>query len=70
MKPTRFTEKQIIGVLEGSEARRLRQLENENAKLRRLLADTMLDDVALKGLLTKNVDARRQAGSGRTSPGL
>lgn len=33
--------------LEVSEARRLRELENENAKLKRLLADTMLDNVAL-----------------------
>lgn len=36
-----------------SEMRRLRQLEDENAKLKRLLADTMLDNVALKDLLTK-----------------
>lgn len=41
------------GGLEVSEARRLRELENENAKLKRLLADTMLDNVALKDLLTK-----------------
>lgn len=41
------------GGLEVSEARRLRELENENAKLKRLLGDTMLDNVALKDLLTK-----------------
>lgn len=41
------------GGLEVSEARRLRELENENAKLERLLADTMLDNVALKYLLSK-----------------
>lgn len=51
MKRTRFTEEQIIGVLKVSEARRLRELESENAKLKRLLADTMLDNVALKDLL-------------------
>ena len=39
--------------LEVSEARRLRELESENAKLKRLLADTMLDNVALKDLLSK-----------------
>ena len=33
--------------LEVSEARRLRALESENAKLKRLLADAMLDQVAL-----------------------
>ena len=41
------------GGLEVSEARRLRGLENENAKLKRLLAETMLDNVALKDLLSK-----------------
>ena len=38
-----------------SEAKRLRSLEDENAKLKRLLADAMLDNVALKDLLGKNV---------------
>lgn len=41
------------GGLEVSEARRLREFENENAKLKRLLADAMLDNVALKDLLSK-----------------
>lgn len=36
-----------------SEAKRLKALEDENAKLKRLLADAMLDNVALKDLLTK-----------------
>ena len=36
-----------------SEARRLKALEDENAKLKRLLADTMLDNVVLKDLLGK-----------------
>ena len=33
---------------------RLKSLEDENAKLKRLLADTMLDNVVLKDLLGKN----------------
>ena len=41
------------GGLEVSEAKRLRALEAENAKLKRLLADAMLDNVALKDLLGK-----------------
>ena len=41
------------GGLEVSEAKRLRALEDENAKLKRLLADAMLDNVALKDLLSK-----------------
>ena len=37
-----------------SEAARLKSLEDKNAKLKRLLADTMLDNVVLKDLLGKN----------------
>ena len=42
------------GGLDVSEAARLKSLEGENAKLKRLLADTMLDNVVLKDLLGKN----------------
>jgi len=41
------------GGLEVSEAKRLRGLESENAKLKKLLADAMLDNAALKDLLAK-----------------
>ena len=41
------------GGLEISEAKRLRALEAENAKLKRLLADAILDNAALKDLLGK-----------------
>jgi putative transposase len=37
-----------------SEAAWLKALEDENAKLKRLLADTMLDNVVLKDLLGKS----------------
>ncbi len=47
-----------FGGMDVSEARRLKALEDENAKLKRMLADAMLDDVALKDLLGKNGDAR------------
>lgn len=36
-----------------SEAKRLRALEDENGKLKRMLADAMLDNSALKDLLGK-----------------
>ena len=36
-----------------SDAKRLKQLEDENAKLKRLVADVMLDNVVLKDLLGK-----------------
>jgi putative transposase len=42
-----------FGGLEVSDARRLRQLEDENLKLKRLLAEAMLDNSVLKDLLGK-----------------
>ena len=41
------------GGMNVSDTHRLRSLEDENAKLKRLLADTMLDNVVLKDLLGK-----------------
>jgi putative transposase len=41
------------GGKELSDARRLKQLEEDNAKLKRLLADEMLDNLVLKDLLGK-----------------
>lgn len=67
---TIYNWKSKYGGLEVSEARRLRELESENAKLKRLLADAMLDQEALKHLLAKSSDARRAAGSCCSSPGL
>ena len=42
------------GGLELSEAKRLKALEDENGKLKRLLAEAMLDNAALKDLVRKN----------------
>jgi putative transposase len=42
-----------FGGMDVSEAKRLRTLEDENTKLKRLLADAMLDNAALKDLLGK-----------------
>ena len=100
MKPSRFTEEQIIGILreqesgaktsdvcrkhgissatfykwkakfggmDVSDARRLKTLEDENTKLKKLLAEVMLDNAMLKEITSKNGDARRQTGS-RGSP--
>jgi len=86
MKPKRFTEEQIIGILkqaqagmkivdlcrqhgisdatfynwrtkyggmEVSDAKRLKQLEDENKKLKQMLADTMLENKAIKDVLSK-----------------
>src|SRR6476661_8527329 len=96
MKPSRFTEEQIIGILreqeagaktadvfrkhgissatfykwkakygglEVSDAKRLKALEDENAKLKKLLAEAMLDNAMLKDIASKMVTpaARREA---------
>jgi putative transposase len=86
MKPSRFSEEQIIAILreqeagaktadvcrrhgvssatfykwkakfgglDVSDARRLKALEDENAKLKRLLAEAMLDNAMLKDLAAK-----------------
>jgi putative transposase len=51
--PTFYKWKAKYGGLDVSEARRLKALEDEHAKLKRMLADAMLDNVALKDLLGK-----------------
>jgi len=56
--PTFYKWKAKYGGLDVSEARRLKALEDENAKLKRVLADAMLDNVALKDLLGKSGYAR------------
>jgi transposase-like protein len=66
---TYYAWKAKFGGLEVSDAKRLRSLEEENGRLKRLLADTMLDNAGLKDLLSKNGSARREAASGRASPG-
>ena len=86
MKPSRFTEEQIIGILreqetgaktadvcrkhgvssatfykwkakygglDVSDAKRLRVLQDENTKLKKLLAEAMLDNAMLKDIATK-----------------
>jgi putative transposase len=50
---TLYNWKAKYGGLDVSEAKRLRGLEDENAKLKRLLADAMLDNAGLKDLLSK-----------------
>ena len=86
MRPSRFTEEQIIGMLKEqesgqrttdvcrkhgiseatfykykakyggmdvSDARKLKALEDENAKLKKLLAEAMLDNAILKDVASK-----------------
>jgi putative transposase len=45
--------KSKFGGMDVSEARRLKVLEDENGKLKRLLAEAMLDNAMLKDIATK-----------------
>lgn len=45
--------KSKFGGMEVSEAKRLRELEAENARLKKLLAETLLDKAALEDVLQK-----------------
>jgi len=50
---TFYNWKAKYGGIDVSEAKRLRQLEDENAKLKKLLAEQMLEAAALRELLSK-----------------
>ena len=43
-----------FGGMEVSEAKRLKTLEDENRKLKKLLAEQVMDNATLKEMLTKN----------------
>ncbi len=43
-----------FGGMEVSDARKLKGLEDENRKLKKLLAESMVDNATLKEMLTKN----------------
>ena len=52
---TLYNWKAKFGGMDVSDAKRLRALEDENGKLKKLLAESMLDASALRELLGKNV---------------
>ena len=54
-EPTFYAWKSKFGGMSVPDARRLKQLEEENARLKKLLAEAMLDNAALKDILGKNV---------------
>ncbi len=51
---TFYKYKAKYGGMNVSDAKKLKALEDENGRLKRLLADAMLDNAALKDLATKN----------------
>lgn len=52
-QPTYYNWKSKFDGMTVSDAKRLRNLEAENSKLKRLVADLSLDNVALKDALTR-----------------
>lgn len=52
---TYYQWKSKYGGLEASELRRVKELEAENAKLKRMYAEMALDNVALKDLIAKKL---------------
>lgn len=50
---TFYKYKAKFGGMDVSDARRLKSLEDENAKLKKLLAETMLDNAMLKDVASK-----------------
>jgi putative transposase len=55
VSPTTFSKwRAKYGGMAVSDAKRLRALEEENRRLKQLLAESMLDNQALKGLRAKN----------------
>ena len=53
-EPTFYKWRSRYGGMEVSDARRLKALEDENRRLKKLLAETMLDASTLKEMLGKN----------------
>lgn len=52
-EPTFYAWRKKYGAMEVSEAKRLRELEKENAELKRLLAETLLEKTAIENVLKK-----------------
>ena len=51
---TIYTWRKRFGALQANDVKRLRQLEAENARLKKLLAESMMDVATLREMLGKN----------------
>lgn len=61
---TYYQWKSKYGGLEASELRRVKELEAENARLKRMYAELALDNAAMKDLIAKNCRAGPEARGG------
>ena len=59
---TLYRWKKVYGGLESSQMRELKQLQDENARLKKVVADLTLDKVMLQDVLSKNWGAPRGGG--------
>ena len=66
---TLYNWKARYGGMDVSDAKRLRSLEDENAKLKKLLAEAMLDNAMLKHIASKNVCPPRRCKVFRSAVG-
>ena len=57
-EPTYYNWKKRYGGMDAAELQKLKKLEEENRNLKRLLADSLLDNDALKALVEKYCNAR------------
>jgi putative transposase len=53
--PTYYSWKSRYGGMEASDLKRTKELESENAKLKRMYADLALENAAMKELITKKL---------------
>jgi len=70
--PTYYKWKSKYGGLEASELRRVKDLEAENARLKRMYAELALDNAAMKDLIAKKSQKNCREGAearGRAVPG-
>lgn len=61
--PTYYQWKSKYGGMEASDLKRVKELEAENGKLKRMCAELALDNAAMKDLIAKNCRAGAQARS-------
>jgi len=61
---TYYNWKKKYGGMDPSELRRLRQLEDENSKLKKMVAELSLDKQMLQDVIKKNAKASAKAGAG------
>jgi putative transposase len=58
---TYYQWKSKYGGMEASDLKRVRELETENARLKRLYADLALENAAMKDLIAKKLSGRRRS---------